>query len=178
MTLDTCHLTFNTSHWTHDTGHMTLYTWNLTQGPWHLKHNIWHMAHDTWHKTFDTWVLPHDTWHITLDTWYLTHDTWHLTHGIWHMKLAHDTLHFTHTGCPTKKFTSFKPVFLWPLISLRKSSVLEMNLWISSFKNTNSKFSRIFVLRDIKGIRYYSCISGYSWPTFGRTFVFTLTSAI
>ena len=42
------------------------------------------------------------------------------------------------TGCPTKKFTFFKPVYLRPLISLRKSLVLEMNLWISSFKNTNS----------------------------------------
>ena len=70
------------------------------------------------------------------------------------------------TGCPTKKFTFFKPVYLRPLMSLRKSSVLEMNLWISSFKNTNSKFSRIFVFKDIKGIRYYSCFSGYSWPTF------------
>ena len=72
----------------------------------------------------------------------------------------------SHTGCPTKKFTFFKPVYLRPLMSLRKSSVLEMNLWISSFKNTNSKFSRIFVFRDIKGIRYYSRFSGYSWPTF------------
>ena len=70
-----------------------------------------------------------------------------------------------YTGCPTKKFTFFKPVFLRPLISHRKSSVVEMNLWISSFKTTNSKFSRIFVYRDIKGIRYHFCFSGYSWPT-------------
>ena len=32
------------------------------------------------------------------------------------------------TGCPTKKFTFLKPVYLRPLISLGKSSVLEMNL--------------------------------------------------
>ena len=63
------------------------------------------------------------------------------------------------TGCPTKKFTSFKPICIRPLILLRKSSVLEMNLRISSFKNTNLKFSRIFVFGDIKGIRYYSRFS-------------------
>ena len=67
-----------------------------------------------------------------------------------------------YTGCPTKNFIFFKPVYLRPLISLRKSSVLEMNLWISAFKNTNSKFSRIFVLRDLKRIRYYFRLSGYS----------------
>ena len=66
------------------------------------------------------------------------------------------------TGCPTKKFTFFEPVFPRPLISLRKSSVPEMNLWISSFKNKNSKFSRTFVFRDIKGIRNHSRFSGYS----------------
>jgi len=66
------------------------------------------------------------------------------------------------TGCPTKKFTFLKPVYLRPLISLRKSLVLEMDLCISSFKNTKSEFSRIFVFRDIKGIRYYSRFSGYS----------------
>ena len=59
-------------------------------------------------------------------------------------------------------FVGHPVVYLRPLISLSKSSVLEMNPWISSFKNTNSKFSRIFVFRDIKGIRYYSRISGYS----------------
>ena len=79
------------------------------------------------------------------------------------IKISYKTLT---TGCPTKKFTLFKPVYLRPLISLRKSSVLERNLWISSFKNTNSKFSRILVFRDIKGIRYHSRFSGYSWPTF------------
>ena len=73
-------------------------------------------------------------------------------------------LHFI-PGVPQKSLTFFKPVYLRPLISLRESSVLEMNLWISFFKNTNSKFSRIFVFRDIKGIRYYSRFSGYSWPT-------------
>ena len=41
-----------------------------------------------------------------------------------------------------------------------------MNLWISSFENTNSKFSRIFVFRDSKGIRHYSRFTEYSWPTF------------
>ena len=61
------------------------------------------------------------------------------------------------TGCPTKKLTFLKPVYLRPLISFRKSSVLEMNLWIFSFRDTKSKFSRILGLRDIKGIRYYSC---------------------
>ena len=66
-------------------------------------------------------------------------------------------------------FTFLKPVYLRPLKSLGKSSVLEMNLWISSFKNVNSKCSRIFVFRDIKGIRYYSGFSGYSWPTFDNS---------
>ena len=84
-------------------------------------------------------------------------------------KLQTWTIPKSHTGCPAKKLTFFKPVYLRPLISLRKSSVLEMNLWISSFKNTNSKFYRIFVFRDIKGIRYYSRFSGYSWPTFGTS---------
>ena len=65
-----------------------------------------------------------------------------------------------YTGCPTKKFTFFKPVNLRPLISLRKILVLEMNLWISSFKSTNSKCSKIFVFRDIKGIKCYSRFSG------------------
>ena len=52
------------------------------------------------------------------------------------------------------------PVYLRPLISL--SSEQEMNLWISSFKNINSKISRIFVYRDIKGMRHYSRLLGYS----------------
>ena len=70
------------------------------------------------------------------------------------------------TGCPTKKFTFLKPVYLRPLILLKKSSVLEMNLWISIFKNTNWKLFRSFVFRYIKGLRYYSRFSGYSWPNF------------
>ena len=41
-----------------------------------------------------------------------------------------------------KKVTFFKPVYFRPLVSLRKSSVLEMNLWISS----NSKFSKFLFL--------------------------------
>ena len=65
-------------------------------------------------------------------------------------------------GVPQKSLPFLKPVYLRPLISLRRRSVLKMNLWISSFKNTNSKFSRIFVFKDIKGIRYYSHISAYS----------------
>ena len=32
---------------------------------------------------------------------------------------------------------------------------------IRVYKYTNSKYSRIFVIRDIKGKRYYSRISGY-----------------
>ena len=73
------------------------------------------------------------------------------------------------TGCPTKKFTVLKPVYLRPLISLSKSSVLKMNLWISSFKNTNLIFFRFFVFRDIKGIRYHSPYWGYSWHTFDNS---------
>ena len=68
-----------------------------------------------------------------------------------------------------KKVYLFKPIYLRPLILLRNSSVLEMNLWISSFKNTNSKFYRIFVFRDIQGRRYYSRFSGYIWPTFDNS---------
>ena len=43
-----------------------------------------------------------------------------------------------------KKFTFFKCVYLRPLTSLRISSVVEMNLWIPSFKNTKSKFFMVF----------------------------------
>ena len=65
-----------------------------------------------------------------------------------------------HTGCPTKKFTFFISTYLRPLISLRSSLVLEMNLLISSFKNTKSQFSSRLILstelnlRDIRGLRY------------------------
>ena len=73
-----------------------------------------------------------------------------------------DTLyiHPVYTGCPTKKFTFFISTYLRPLISLRSSLVLEMNLLISSFKNTKSQFSSRFILstelnlRDIRGLRY------------------------
>ena len=70
-----------------------------------------------------------------------------------------------------KPLPFFKPVYLRPLKSIRKSSVLEMNLWISSFKNNNSKFSRIFVFRDIKWTKYYSRSSGFS---FFKTAIFSL----
>ena len=72
----------------------------------------------------------------------------------------------TNTGCPAKKFTFFKSAYLRPLISLRKSSILEMNLWISSFKSTKSEFSRIFRFRDIKGIKHMLHFSRYIWLTF------------
>ena len=70
------------------------------------------------------------------------------------------------TGCPAKKFTFFKSAYLRPLISLRKSSILEMNLWISSFKSTKSEFSRIFRFRAIKGIKHMLHFSRYIWLTF------------
>ena len=70
------------------------------------------------------------------------------------------------TGCPAKKFTFFKSAYLRPLISLRKSSILEMNLWISSFKSTKLEFSRIFRFRAIKGIRHRLHFSKYIWLTF------------
>ena len=41
-----------------------------------------------------------------------------------------------------KNFNFFKLVYFRPLISLRKSSVLEISLWISYFKNTNSNVLR------------------------------------
>ena len=44
-----------------------------------------------------------------------------------------------HTRCPTEKFTFFWVIFLWSLISLRESPVLEMNQWISPFKKLKSK---------------------------------------
>ena len=65
------------------------------------------------------------------------------------------------TVCPKKSLPFSKPVYLRPLMLLGKSSVREMNLWISSFKNKKSKFSKIFVFRDIKGIKYYFRFSGY-----------------
>ena len=73
---------------------------------------------------------------------------------------------FILTGCPTKKFTFCKSTYLRTLVSLRKSSVLEMNLWISSFKSTKSEFSRIFRFRAIKGIKHKLHISEYIWLTF------------
>ena len=91
-----------------------------------------------------------------------------------------------HTGSPTKKFTFFKSTYLRPLISLRSSSVLEMNLLISSFKNTKSQFSSRFIsstelnLRDIRGLRYVDLkkvnffvghpvgLSKYSWTGYSQ----------
>ena len=75
-------------------------------------------------------------------------------------------LRWNTTGCPAKKFTFFKSAYLRPLISLRKSSILEMNLWISSFKSTKSEFSRIFRFRAIKGIKHMLHFSRYIWLTF------------
>ena len=45
-------------------------------------------------------------------------------------------------------------------------AVLEMNLWISSFKNAKSKFSRIFVYRDMKGMKNVLRVSGYIYLIF------------
>ena len=75
-------------------------------------------------------------------------------------------LGFKATGCPTKKFTFSILIYLRPLILLRKGSVLEMNLWISSFKNRKSKFSTIFIFRDTKGIKHFLPLSEYIKLTF------------
>ena len=69
-------------------------------------------------------------------------------------------------GVPQKNLPFFKSAYLRPLISLRKSSILEMNLWISSFKSTKSEFSRIFRFRAIKGIKHMLHFSRYIWLTF------------
>ena len=42
--------------------------------------------------------------------------------------------------CPLKKFTFPKPVYLRPIISLRKSSIVDISLWIFSFKTQNQNF--------------------------------------
>ena len=65
-------------------------------------------------------------------------------------------------GFPEKKFTFYKTVYLRPPISRRNSLLQEINLIISSFKNSNSKL----VFRGTMGIIHYFLFSGYCWPTF------------
>ena len=67
---------------------------------------------------------------------------------------------FKDTGCPTEKFTFFKSTYLKPLISLRLSSVLEMNLQENCDFVILKEYIKRFILsteldlRDIRGLRY------------------------